>query len=338
MEAVVAERVGRLDEELRDLLAVASVEGERFTAQVVAQVEGTSEREVLRALSTDLGPGGHRLAWEAEETQIAGTGRFLSRFRFSHALFREYLYNTLSAGERRLLHGEVATALEALHSSQTDEIVAPLALHFAEAGYTYKAIEYAVRAGDKARLTYAHDEAIAHYQRAMGILDAPEHVANPTNLSALPSQNTTPDWRLQALRGLGQVQYSMGKTSEAEGHFRAAISRARRIELPSRETVRLHWWLGETLLWQGRADDAIRNAEEGLALLGDKATESIEGVLMYQHLIAGYWRKGERDRIIEIRRRIAELIQHLPYVEELRPAYFTLISGRAQGAKISRSP
>jgi adenylate cyclase len=41
VEAMIAERIGRLDEELRDVLAVASVEGEWFTAQVVAQVQDT---------------------------------------------------------------------------------------------------------------------------------------------------------------------------------------------------------------------------------------------------------------------------------------------------------
>jgi adenylate cyclase len=51
VEAVIAERIGRLGEELRDVLAVASVEGEQFTAQVVAQIQDTPEREMLQALS-----------------------------------------------------------------------------------------------------------------------------------------------------------------------------------------------------------------------------------------------------------------------------------------------
>lgn len=38
VEAVIQQRVGRLGEGLRDILTVASMEGERFTAQVVARV------------------------------------------------------------------------------------------------------------------------------------------------------------------------------------------------------------------------------------------------------------------------------------------------------------
>jgi cell division protease FtsH len=37
-------------------------------------------------------------------------------------LFQEYLYHALSAGERRLLHGEIAVALEELYRDRADEI------------------------------------------------------------------------------------------------------------------------------------------------------------------------------------------------------------------------
>ncbi|NIP78800.1 MAG: hypothetical protein GWM90_06210, partial [Gemmatimonadetes bacterium] len=84
-----------------------------------------------------------RLVREGEEIRI--DGRFLSRYQFGHALFQEYLYRGLSGGERRLLHGEIAAALEELYGDQTAEIVAHLAHHYAEAGQTEKAIEYALR-------------------------------------------------------------------------------------------------------------------------------------------------------------------------------------------------
>jgi hypothetical protein len=42
VEAVIEQRLGRLDETLRDLLTVASVEGENFTAEVVARIQQMS--------------------------------------------------------------------------------------------------------------------------------------------------------------------------------------------------------------------------------------------------------------------------------------------------------
>lgn len=167
VEAVIAERVGRLEDPLRDLLSIASVEGEEFTAQVVARVGGMGEREALRALSRELGTR-HRLVRELGELRV--NDRFLSRYRFAHALFQVYLTHTLSAGERRLLHGEIAEALEGLHEGETESITAGLAHHYAEAGRGEKAVAYLLLAGDKARLAYAHEEAIGHFERALGFL------------------------------------------------------------------------------------------------------------------------------------------------------------------------
>jgi predicted ATPase len=55
VEAVIAQRMDRLDNTLRDILAVASVEGELFTAEVVAQVQGVDKRPLLQNLSQELG-------------------------------------------------------------------------------------------------------------------------------------------------------------------------------------------------------------------------------------------------------------------------------------------
>jgi hypothetical protein len=54
VEAVVVERIGRLAQPLRAALRVASVEGEVFTAEVVARVRATDEREMLGCLSGEL--------------------------------------------------------------------------------------------------------------------------------------------------------------------------------------------------------------------------------------------------------------------------------------------
>jgi ABC-type oligopeptide transport system substrate-binding subunit/DNA-binding SARP family transcriptional activator len=166
VEAVIEERLATLDHLLREVLTLASVEGETFTAQVVAAVQGSSERTVLRALSQEL-VARHRLLQDLGETQV--NGRFLSRYRFAHVLFQQYLYRRLSAGERRLLHGEVAEALEAAHAGHTEELAAQLGHHYAEAGIEDKAVAYLSLAGDQARLAYAHQEAIEYYTQALAL-------------------------------------------------------------------------------------------------------------------------------------------------------------------------
>ena len=166
VEGVIEARIGRLEEELRDILTVAAVEGEDFTAQVVARVQQLQERQLLRTLSLEL-ERRHQLVKERPALHF---GRLnLSRYRFAHALFQQFLYNDLSPGERRLLHGEIAAILEELYAERLDEITVHLAWHYAEAGDGDKALPYLLQAGDNARVLFGFDEAIQHYERALAI-------------------------------------------------------------------------------------------------------------------------------------------------------------------------
>lgn len=167
VEAVIAQRIERLDEGLRELLTVASVEGEGFSAQVAARVLNRDEWQVLRELSQELRLRHHLILDRDEVT--AGQQR-LSRYQFRHVLFQQYLYHRLGAGERRIMHGKVARALEALYAERLDEVTAQLAHHYAEAGDGEKAVNYLLNAGDRARTLYAHREAIDHYRRALRFL------------------------------------------------------------------------------------------------------------------------------------------------------------------------
>ena len=166
VEAVIEERIARLDPELQEILTIASVEGEVFTAQVVAQVQKMAERPLLRRLSQEL-ERRHRLVREQEEVQ---TGRRrMSRYRFGHVLFQDYVYKRLSLGERRLLHGEVAAALEKLYDGQLDEMAVQLAHHFQEADDYGRTFRYLTLAAERASRLYANDEALTHYTRAIEV-------------------------------------------------------------------------------------------------------------------------------------------------------------------------
>jgi tetratricopeptide (TPR) repeat protein len=167
VEGIIEERIGRLEETLRDILSVASVEGQDFTAQVIARVKAIRERDLLRVLSQQLEKR-HRLVREQEEVKLGQ--QFLARYRFAHALFHQYLYNELGAGERRVLHGEIAALLEELYQGHTGEIAGQLARHYTEAGDADKAVDYLLQAGDAAARLYADTEARLHYTRALGAL------------------------------------------------------------------------------------------------------------------------------------------------------------------------
>ena len=168
VEGVIEERIGRLEDELRETLTVASVEGVDFTAQIVARVRDVKERALIRQLSQELDKI-HRLVQEHGILEILK--HRLYQYRFRHQMFQQHLYNGLGDFERTELHREVGSILEDIYGERAIDIAPQLAYHFTEAGEAERALEYLIQAGDQARMIYAHAEAIGYYQRALVILE-----------------------------------------------------------------------------------------------------------------------------------------------------------------------
>jgi DNA-binding SARP family transcriptional activator len=222
IEGVLEERFGRLDEDLRDILAVASVEGEVFTAEIVARVQGLEQRPFLRLLSQELDKR-HHLVREREDEII---GRHsLSRYRFTHVLFQQYLYGVLSAGERRLLHGDIAKAMELLYEGETGEIANQLAHHYLRAGEREKGIGFSRQAAQRARDVYALDEAIQHLRTALDLLG--------------PGEGS--ETRLGLLEELADVYGLSRKDVQAISFYQAALEQwSSLVNADQMVAVRLH--------------------------------------------------------------------------------------------------
>jgi DNA-binding SARP family transcriptional activator/predicted ATPase len=169
VEAVIAERIGRLDQSLQATLRLASVEGEVFTAEVVARLLPADGRKVVRRLSGELDRR-HRLV-RSQAIERVESGR-LSRYRFRNYLFQKYLYDSLDEVERAYLHEDVGSILEDLYGDQASQIAVQLAWHFQEAGIDEKAIHYLRQAGERAAQLSAYQEAIAHLTRGLEVLTA----------------------------------------------------------------------------------------------------------------------------------------------------------------------
>lgn len=86
--------------------------------------------------------------------------------RFTHALIREALYESIPALRRRRIHREVGAILAALPSPDPDAV----AYHFEQAGDERAAL-WLVRAGERAEDAYALVTATERYERAVAILD-----------------------------------------------------------------------------------------------------------------------------------------------------------------------
>ncbi|MCP5095837.1 MAG: tetratricopeptide repeat protein [Chloroflexi bacterium] len=166
IEAIIEDRINHLPEEIYQILLVASVEGSTFTAQVLASVIGIEERELHAALSQLANK--YHLILDRGDLTIGQ--QLLSRFQFTHILFQHFIYGSISAGEQRLLHGEIAEALESIYQDNKESIIIQLAQQYRQAHLSEKAVYYLQKAGELALSRFANDEAILYFSQALDLL------------------------------------------------------------------------------------------------------------------------------------------------------------------------
>lgn len=156
IRAVVRARVALLPRESRAVLEAAAVLGREFAVGPLAAVAGISELEV-RAL---VEPATHARVVETVE----------DRWRFTHVLLREGLYDDLSADRRAALHRAAATALR----ERAEVPLAEVAHHLLNAIPAVSAIEAAraaLLAAEQAIGVLAFENALRLYQSAEKLLD-----------------------------------------------------------------------------------------------------------------------------------------------------------------------
>ncbi len=173
VEGVIEERIERLEHALREILEFASIQGETFAAEIVAQLRDVPVRDLIRIL-VNLEKR-QRLIKSLGQRQV--DGQRLSQFKFQNKLFQQYLYTRIDGSECSYLHQDVGRALEQLYGDQAETIAGQLAWHFEEAAMTDKARHYLQIAGEQALARAAHPEAVNYISRALALTSEAEHAA-----------------------------------------------------------------------------------------------------------------------------------------------------------------
>ena len=160
----IQQRVGQLPEAVQDTLQRAAVLGREFEFDALQAMSDFGEDALIDALET-----AERAQLIDEVTRASQVERL--SFTFVHALIPSTLHDGLSTLRRQRLHHRAAQVIEqiALKANRIDDVAAQLAQHFTEADEIEKAIEYWLKAGERAQRVYAYDEAIVHYQQALAL-------------------------------------------------------------------------------------------------------------------------------------------------------------------------
>jgi tetratricopeptide (TPR) repeat protein len=174
---VIGKRLSLLSPECNQLLAVASVIGREFGLETLKAVAGINEDVFVNALKEAV-----RLSVLEEHSQ-----RGVVRYRFTHAFFRQTLYEEMIAPQRLKLHQQVARSLETLYAKRLGEHATELAEHFSHStdpADLKKAIEYGEMSAKRATDVYAYGEAVRLLAQALKVQEVldPEDKAKRCDL------------------------------------------------------------------------------------------------------------------------------------------------------------
>jgi adenylate cyclase len=286
VQALLLARMDRLPRNVRTLAQEAAVIGPRFEAALLGAI-------ATDPINVDMGLD---ILCDAEVVEeVAGANAMPSRaYRFTQTLLHDVIYQNLLLQRRTDMHERIGITLEELCGDNPERLEDAVLLghHFSLSANKPKGADYLRAAGDRARATYANDDAIRLYQQALTVLSAAgdegprrmalreriadlygpsgrRDIAHEHYQAVLESYRTSGDRVAAArvLRKIGRQLWDGGKRSKAEDHYteaaallegtNAAVEQAHLLQ----ERGRLAFRLGDHAAAAKWADDALRHAQ-----------------------------------------------------------------------------
>jgi predicted ATPase/DNA-binding SARP family transcriptional activator len=234
VQAVISGRLAQLSPHARQLAQLAATVGRAFTIELLNRAWG-GNLDVLV-------PGLDEL-WQRRIVREHGVG-----YDFSHDRIREVAYGEISPVRRRLLHSQVAQALEQLHAERLPEVAAEIAPHYLQAAMQPPAARYFEMAGSHAAGRFANDEAVLYFTRALACLAEAESRARyrllllrediffltgnmegrSQDLAALQELSLILDREAGTSRHQAEVLIRCARHAESAGHHREQVQLAQR--------------------------------------------------------------------------------------------------------------
>jgi tetratricopeptide (TPR) repeat protein len=243
---VVGRRLGHMSPQTNEVLAIASVIGREFSLPLLARVAGLTEDAIVSALE------------EASSRSVIeehrGPGPMT--FRFTHAFFRQVLYEEIFAPRRIRLHQQVGRALEEMYSRRLDEHAAELAEHFAQSTETpdlRKAVLYGEQAAQRAQRVFDYGGTARYLEQALKaqeVMDPEDRLKRCDLLLTLVRPLSMAGEKVRASQEVAEEAFQL---AEALGDRDRALEAFRLAD----ESISRHWsgtFFPERLVWTNRGD------------------------------------------------------------------------------------
>ena len=267
VKSVIKLRIGRLDDECQNVLTLASFVGNDFGFEALCGVTGFEEDKLLEIMERMLKTG------LVKEKVIRGEDVYC----FADIIVRDVVHEEVSHLRHKRLHGVVGSALEKAYAKNIDEHLGELAYHFLEGGEKDKALDYFLKAGEKAQKVYAHDEAFSYLHHALELLEEKEG-----NL----------EQKARITEKLGDIKGWIGEIDVCMECWNKSLTLW--DQLGDKKSVsRLHSKMASAY-WDhvGDKDKASEHHRMALQIL-EKEPESVELANLYEDISHMLWRTGK---------------------------------------------
>lgn len=160
IQGIVAGRMDRLDDDIKNTMQTASVIGRSFLFKILDALAGISDD-----VKTSL--------FELQRLELIYEKRIFPEleYMFKNAITQEVAYNSLLLNRRRQIHGSIAAIIETMFSNQLDEFYEIIAYHYSKSDNQAAAFKYLKLSGDKAIRNNSAWESFAFYKDALKITD-----------------------------------------------------------------------------------------------------------------------------------------------------------------------
>ena len=168
IKQMIEKQLDHLDAGQRRTLEAASVAGAEFST--LAVVAGLGEDRASVEARFDELARRHQFVQDCGIHELPN-GEAAARYGFIHALYRNVLYEGMSASRRVQLHRRIGEQGQEFYGERAREIAAELAMH-SELGSNYEqAAKYLQQAADNAMRRFAYREAVGLSRRGLELLE-----------------------------------------------------------------------------------------------------------------------------------------------------------------------
>jgi DNA-binding SARP family transcriptional activator len=258
---LLSARLDRVGSSGRTLLAAAAIIGRAFDFRLLAAAAGLGEAETAEGVE-DL----------VRRRLLHNQGEL---FDFTHPLIRDVVHDTILPPRRRLLHRQVAGALESLHGDGIGQHALALGSHLLDGEVWDRAFEHLRQAGIDATAQAGLREAVVCFERA---LVAADHLPRTPRTTR---ESTDVRLRLvEALIQLAEYGRALHLIEEAE-RASGAMGDRRLLGTAAIHRSTLHGYLAEWARAQSAGELAVAIADElGDTALGLSATGRLAQVCL----------------------------------------------------------